>query len=69
MANCWWCSGKGMVRGAFDKDKLTKICAHCKGTGKQSDEPRTRPIQGGWLEKDTLTGEVREPTLKRREES
>lgn len=33
------------------------------------EEPRTRPIQGGWLEKDTLTGEVREPVLQRPEET
>ena len=27
-----------------------------------------RPIAGGWLEKDTLTGEVHEPLLQRRED-
>lgn len=32
------------------------------------DEPRTRPIQGGWLEKDTLTGEVHEPLTRRKED-
>lgn len=34
----------------------------------ESREPRSRPIQGGWLEKDTTTGEVHEPVLQRREE-
>ena len=34
---------------------------------KQFREPRTRPVQGGWLEKDTLTGEVHEPVLQKRE--
>ena len=31
------------------------------------EEPRSRPVQGGWLEKDTLTGEVHEPNWQRRE--
>lgn len=31
------------------------------------EEPRTRPIQGGWLEKDTLTGDVREPLTQPKE--
>lgn len=29
------------------------------------EEPRSRPVQGGYLEKDTLTGEVREPPIQK----
>jgi len=31
----------------------------------RSQEPHKRPIQGGWLEKDTLTGEVQENIFPR----
>lgn len=31
------------------------------------NEPRSRPIQGGWQQKNTMTGEVTEPPLQRHE--
>lgn len=41
-------------------DELAAILA-------KTNEPPSRPIQGGWLEKNTLTGEVTEPPLQRHE--
>jgi hypothetical protein len=32
------------------------------------EEPRTRPLQGGYWEKDTVTGEMREPVIQRRDD-
>jgi len=55
----------GMAAVKAHNDALKSIRQKRMG---EWEEPRSRPIQGGWLEKDTMTGEVHEPVLQRREE-